>query len=97
MKKEYKRLFEPYTFNSGAALDNRVLMAPMTTNSSFENGMFTTDEQLYYERRGVEVAAIITACAHVNENGKFAASPSISSDRHIESLSKLAKRIQAKG
>ena len=97
MRKEYERLFEPFTFNSGVTLDNRILMAPMTTNSSFENGMFTTDEHLYYERRGGEVGAIITACAHVQENGKFAASPSISSDRHIESLSKLAKRIQATG
>ena len=97
MKKDYERLFEPFTFKSGATLDNRILMAPMTTNSSFENGMFTTDEHLYYERRGGEVGAIITACAHVKENGKFAASPSISSDLHIESLSKLAKRIQATG
>ena len=97
MNKDYERLFEPFTFKSGATIDNRILMAPMTTNSSFENGMFTTDEHLYYERRGGEVGAIITACAHVKENGKFAASPSISSDRHIESLSKLAKRIQATG
>lgn len=97
MKKDYERLFEPFTFKSGATLDNRILMAPMTTNSSFENGMFTTDEHLYYERRGGEVGAIVTACAHIKENGKFAASPSISSDLYIESLSKLAKRIQATG
>lgn len=93
----YEKLFEPFTFKSGVTLDNRILMAPMTTNSSFENGMFTTDEHLYYERRGGDVSAIITACAHVREDGKFAASPSISSDKHIDSLSKLAKTIQSTG
>lgn len=97
MKKDYEKLFKPFTFKSGVTLDNRILMAPMTTNSSFENGMFTTDEHLYYERRGGEVGGIITACAHVKEDGKFAASPSVSSDLHIESLSKLAKRIQSTG
>lgn len=97
MKKDYEKLFKPFTFKSGVTLDNRILMAPMTTNSSFENGMFTTDEHLYYERRGGEVGGIITACAHVKEDGKFAASPSVSSDLHIESLSKLAKQIQSTG
>lgn len=96
MDSKYKKLFEPYTFKSGATIDNRLLMAPMTTNSAFENGMITTDEHDYYERRG-GVGAIITACAHVQENGKFAASPAVSSDHHIESLSKLARNIQATG
>lgn len=97
MDPKYNQLFEPFTFKSGVTLENRLLMAPMTTNAAFENGMFTTDEHLYYERRGGDVGAIITACAHVEENGKFAASPSISSDLHIDSLSKLAKKIQATG
>lgn len=97
MKNEYELLFEPFTFKSGVTIDNRLMMAPMTTNSSFENGMFTTDEHLYYERRGGGVGAIITACAHVREDGKFASSPSISNDLYIESLSKLAKRIQSTG
>lgn len=97
MSQKYQKLFEPFTFKSGVTVDNRLLMAPMTTNSSFENGMFTTDEHLYYERRGGEVGAIITACAHVREDGKFAASPNASSDIYIKSLSKLAKRIQDTG
>lgn len=52
MNPKYEKLFEPFTFKSGVTLDNRLLMAPMTTSASFENGMFTTDEHLYYERRG---------------------------------------------
>lgn len=97
MNPRYEKLFEPLTFKSGVTLNNRLFMAPMTTSASFENGMFTTDEHLYYERRGGGVGAIITACAHVQENGKFSSSPSVASDNRIESLSKLAKRIQATG
>ena len=80
MDKSYDKLFESYTFHSGVTIDNRILMAPMTTNAAFENGMTTNVEHQYYKRRGGNVGAILTACAHVQENGKFAASPSVSSD-----------------
>ncbi len=97
MKKEYEKLFEPFTFKSGATLDNRLLMAPMTTASSFENGMITTDELMYYERRAGGVGAVVTACAHVREDGKFQSSPNVSEDKYIPSLSKLAKKIKETG
>ena len=90
MKKAYEQLFEPFTFKSGVSIQNRLLMAPMTTDSSLKNGMLTTDEILYYARRSGDVGAVITACAHIRDDGKFAASPSISSDLTIESLSILA-------
>ena len=97
MNPKYNKLFEPFTFASGATIDNRIIMAPMTTNSSFENGMVTTDEHIYYERRTAGLGAVITSCAQVKEDGKFAGSLSVSSDNHIESLAKLAKTIQSTG
>lgn len=97
MNSKYNPLFEPFTFKSGVSIDNRLLLAPMTTKSSFENGMITTDERSYYARRSGDLGAVITACAHVREDGKFSSSPSASSDNRIESLSKLAKAIQDKG
>ena len=97
MNPKYNQLFESFTLKSGVTLDNRLLMAPMTTNSAFENGMITTDERIYYHRRAGGVSAVLTACAHVQENGKFAASPSVSSDTHIKSLAKLAQSIQSTG
>lgn len=96
MNPHYEKLFEPFTFKSGVKLDNRILMSPMTTSSSFENGMFTTDEHLYYQRRG-GVGAIITGCAHVREDGKFASSPSAATDENIDSLRKMAQTIQNAG
>ncbi|QQP70547.1 NADH-dependent flavin oxidoreductase [Carnobacterium sp. CS13] len=97
MNSNYNKLFEPFTFASGVTIDNRVMMAPMTTNSAFENGMVTTDELLYYKRRSAGLGAVITSCAQVMENGKFAGSFSAASDNRIESLSKLAKTIQSTG
>ena len=97
MKDNYAKLFEPFTFKSGAKIENRFLMAPMTTASSFENGMITTDELMYYKRRSGGVGAVITACAHVREDGKFKSSPSISDDKFIPSLAKLAKEIKETG
>lgn len=97
MNPQYNKLFEPFTFPSGVTIDNRVIMAPMTTNSAFENGMVTTDEHNYYKRRATGLGAVITSCAHVMENGKFAGSFSVASDNRIESLSKLAETIQSTG
>lgn len=97
MRDKYAKLFEPFTFKSGATVENRLFMAPMTTASSFENGMITTDELMYYERRASGVGAVVTACAHVREDGKFLSSPSISDDKYIRNLSKLAKRIKETG
>jgi 2,4-dienoyl-CoA reductase-like NADH-dependent reductase (Old Yellow Enzyme family) len=97
MNPKYNKLFEPFTFASGATIDNRIIMAPMTTNSSFENGMVTTDEHIYYKRRTAGLGAVITSCAQVREDGKFSGSLSAASDNHIESLAKLAKTIQSTG
>lgn len=97
MNEKYNGLFEPFTFKSGVTIDNRLMMAPMTTNSAFENGMVTTDELNYYKRRSKGLGAVITACAQVREDGKFAGSFSASSDMHIKSLRKLAESIKSTG
>ena len=97
MKEKYNPLFEPFTFKSGVTIDNRIMMAPMTTNSAFENGMVTTDEHTYYRRRASGLGAVITACAQVREDGKFAGSLSAATDMHIESLRKLANTIKSTG
>src|SRR5690625_7529282 len=95
MNTKYNALFEPFTFKSGVTIDNRLIMAPMTTNSAFENGMVKTDEHNYYKRRAKDLGAVITACSQVREDGKFAGSLSAASDMHIDSLVKLAQTIKS--
>lgn len=92
-----EKLFESFTFPNGATIENRIVLAPMTTNSSFINGMLTTDELNYYSRRSKGLGAVITSCAQVMENGRFAASLSVASDNMIPSLKKLADTIHAAG
>src|SRR5690625_130302 len=97
MNKKYEPLFKPFTLPSGVTIDNRILMAPMTTNSSYENGMVTTDEINSYKRPSAGLGAVITSCAQVREDGKFAGSFSAASDNRIESLNKLATAIKSTG
>lgn len=61
---------EPFTFQNGLQLKNKVIMAPMTTMSSFYNGMITQDELNYYSARSGGPGMIITAVANVANNGK---------------------------
>ncbi len=91
-------VFNPIKLKSEVVLRNRILMAPMTTALSFENGMITSDEIAYYELRSKEVGAVITACAYVSYEGKaWKGGPSADSDDMIPGLTKLASSIQKNG
>lgn len=94
---QYDQLFESFTFKSGVTIDNRIIMAPMTTESSFENGMVTTDELNYFARRSKSAGMIITSCAQFMENGRFSGSLGVSSDTQIEGLRKLANTVKKDG
>ncbi len=98
MKEEYQKLFEPYVLPSGVTLRNRVVAAPMTTHSGFENGMVTNDELAYYALRSWGVGAFITACAYVSEGGKsFDGQIGITDDKFIPGLKAMADTIKGKG
>lgn len=86
------------TFPSGVKLRNPILMAPMTTQMSFYNGVVTKDEIEYYENRSHDIGAIITAAANVQEIGKgWHGELGIYDDKFIPGLTKLSKAIQNKG
>lgn len=94
---QYDQLFESFTFKSGVSIDNRIVMAPMTSESSFENGMVTTDELNYFARHSKSAGMIITSCAQFLENGRFSGSLGVSSDTQIEGLRKLANTVKKDG
>jgi 2,4-dienoyl-CoA reductase-like NADH-dependent reductase (Old Yellow Enzyme family) len=98
MKSNYKPLFESFSLNSGVALKNRVVMAPMTHFSSNEDGTVSESELSYYSRRSGGVGLVITACIYVSPNGKgFAGEFAGDSDEMIPSLRSLASTIKEKG
>lgn len=89
---------EPFEFENGFTIKNRILMAPMTTSSSSPEGEVTEEELIYYLVRSSGPSAVITACAYISSEGQaFQNGMAINKDTQIESLSKLAKVIQLQG
>ena len=93
---EYQ-FMKPYTFANGTRLQNRIVMAPVTTQSSFFDGTVSNDEVKFYQMRS-GVGMIIAEVANINKEGKgFEGELSVAEDRFIPGLSKLANAIHLKG
>lgn len=89
---------EPYQFNNGLTLRNRVLMAPMTTSSSSPEGEVSEEELIYYLVRSSGPGAVITACAYIASEGQaFPNGMSAAKDSHVDGLRKLAQVIKLQG
>ena len=98
MNSKYTPLFQPITLRSGIQLDNRVVMAPMTTFSSNQDGTVTDEEVAYYSRRSNGVGMVVTACAYVTLNGKgFQGEFGSDRDDLIPSLHRVASAIKEQG
>lgn len=89
---------EPFTFQSGVTVKNRLVMPPMTTLQSFYDGTITSDEINYYAERAHGVGAVITGAANVTDMGKgWPGELSIAHDEDLPGLTKLASAIKAQG
>lgn len=79
-------------------LKNPLVMAPMTTQLSFFNGIVTEDEINYYANRSKDVGMVITGASNVQKKGKgWFGELGVYSDAHIEGLSRLASAIKGEG
>ncbi|MBP1044337.1 NADH-dependent flavin oxidoreductase [Vagococcus sp. BWB3-3] len=97
MMSKYQFL-ESYRFKNGMTVKNRIVMAPMTTMSSFHDGQVTNDEVAYYAARAGGPGMIITGVANVSESGKgFEGELSVTDDRFIPGLAKVAAAIKQDG
>ncbi|MNB74834.1 NADH oxidase [compost metagenome] len=95
---ETRNILQPYHFANGLTLKNRVVMAPMTTMSSFYDGSITNDEVDYYAERAGGPGMIITGVAYVTEGGRgFEGELSIADDSKIKGLSKISRAIHKDG
>ncbi|MFX3634357.1 MAG: NADH-dependent flavin oxidoreductase [Candidatus Pristimantibacillus sp.] len=98
MNHNYQPLFEPFKFDCGVELKNRIVMAPMTNYSSNEDGTVSDAELHYYARRCEKIGMIVTACIYVTPNGKgFPGEFAGDRDEMIPGLSRLAAVIKEKG
>lgn len=93
-----KNIFDEMTLSSGATLKNRIVMAPMTTESAYYDGNLTDELIEYYAFRSGEAGAVIVESAFVEDKGRgFFGAIGIDSDDKIEGLTRLAEAIKSKG
>jgi 2,4-dienoyl-CoA reductase-like NADH-dependent reductase (Old Yellow Enzyme family) len=93
-----RKFLEPYTFKNGAAVRNRIMLAPMTNFASADTGETTPEEREYYRERSRGAGTVITACANVTAGGKgFPGEIGVDRDELIDSLGELAGTIKGEG
>lgn len=93
-----KSLFEKVKLASGAELDNRITMAPMTIQSAYFDGSVTAEMIDYYKHRSGKVGAIIVESCFVMDNGRgFPGAIGIDTDEKIPGLKRLADAIHENG
>ncbi|MCT4478050.1 NADH-dependent flavin oxidoreductase [Peribacillus frigoritolerans] len=98
MNEKYSNFFKSFTFKNGITLNNRVVMAPMTTWSSNDDYTVSDEELTYFKKRVNGVGLVITGCTHVTRNGigftnEFAAYD----DKFTPGLRKLAETAKSGG
>lgn len=91
-------LFQPFAFDNGITMRNRIVMAPMTTWAGNADGTVTEDELAYYRKRVGGVGLVITGCTQVQANGiGFTDAYASFDDRFLPSLSSLAEAAKSGG
>ena len=91
-------LFAGFTFRSGIDIPNRIVMAPMTTWSSQDDGIIHADEIAYLRRRAAGPGMVVTAACYVQRMGKaFSGQWGCDDDDKLPSLRLAAETIQSQG
>jgi 2,4-dienoyl-CoA reductase-like NADH-dependent reductase (Old Yellow Enzyme family) len=92
-------LFEPMSFAHGKAMQNRLMLSPMTNMQSHEDGTLGDDEYRWLTMRAQGGFGLTMTCAaHVQASGKgFHGQLGIWSDQHLHGLERLAQGINVTG
>ena len=92
-------LFEPLTFGRGPAMENRLMLSPMTSDQALPDGRVTDDELRWLGMRAEGgFGFVMTSACYVQAQGKGGQGQfGIYSDDHVEGFSQLANVIKAHG
>src|SRR5258708_19375752 len=91
-------VWSPFRFNSGLQMANRFTIAPLTTDSSHEDGTATENELEFVRRRAASgFGAAISSAAYVEQDGRSWQGIGAAHDVHFSSLHRLAAAIRAAG
>ncbi|WP_221796631.1 hypothetical protein [Oceanobacter mangrovi] len=93
-----KKPYEAFQLQDGVVLKNAVVMAPMTTWAGSSDGQLTATELAYYRERVKDVGMVISATAHVVENGRGFSGQFYAGDDHcLPQLKELAITLKSGG
>jgi 2,4-dienoyl-CoA reductase-like NADH-dependent reductase (Old Yellow Enzyme family) len=92
-------LFQPLALAHGAALKNRFMLAPLTTQQSRPDGTVSEDELAWLRRCAAGGFGLVMTCAaHVQAIGQaFPGQLGIWDERHLPGLTRVAAAIGAGG
>src|ERR1700675_1330367 len=91
-------VWSPFWFNSGREMANRFAIAPLTTDSSHEDGTATENELEFVRRRAASgFGATISSAAYVEQDGRSWQGIGATHDGHLSSLHRLAEAMRAAG
>lgn len=91
-------VWSPLRFNSGQQVSNRFVIAPLTTDSSREDGTAPDDELEFVRRRAASgFGATISSAAYVEQDGRSWQGIGAAHDGHLPSLRRLAEAMRAAG
>src|SRR4029453_6557479 len=91
-------VWSPFRFNSGREMENRFAIAPLTTDSSHEDGTATENELEFVRRRAASgFGAVISSAAYVAQDGRSWQGIGAAHDGHLPSLRRLAQALRGGG
>lgn len=92
-------MFEPLTFTRGPAMENRLMLAPMTSDQATPDGKVTEDELRWLSMRARGgFGFVMTSACYVQPTGKGGGGQfGIFSDDHVEGYRRLCGVIKAEG
>src|SRR3974390_660995 len=91
-------VWSPFRFNSGREMANRFAIAPLTTDSSYEDGTATENELEFVRRRASSgCGPTISSAAYVEQDGRSWQGIGATHEGHLSSLHRLAEAMRAGG
>src|SRR5215213_10667424 len=91
-------VWSAFKFSCGREMANRFAIAPLTTDSSHEDGTATEDELEFVRRRAATgFGATISSAAYVAEDGRSWRGIGAAHEGHLSSLHRLAEAMRAAG
>jgi 2,4-dienoyl-CoA reductase-like NADH-dependent reductase (Old Yellow Enzyme family) len=91
-------VWSPFRFNSGQEIANRFVIAPLTTDSSHDDGTATDGEFEFIGRRAASgFGAAISSATYVEQDGRSWQGTGAAHDGHLSSLRRLAEAMRASG